>query len=301
MDKLYAATPPEQRTRPMVLNRAVLDLRHANATMRAVKELSEYLIKHPAEDEPATNVLGSALDAAARENPQALENATFAAAAKEWQRRDQEMDRSHPGWRHWGAKWLRNDDFRGIETDYKQFRDRLAEQQERTYRAQQRYESLYGPQGSIYRRGSTRVNAPLPVTFLVFGHTCLPSRSTLLSQGGTVVQKARGEDSVAPAAERSLSQTAYAAKADAQAEEKALEEMICHRPRPEFPRTFNPVDAGELTPPPGPAPIRATTAPATQPAAAAAATQPAGATPQAQPDQPRRVLRPGDLYRNAAH
>src|SRR3954471_16417305 len=58
MDKLYAATPADQRIRPMVLDRALLDLRHSSTLPRAVKELSEYLIKHPAEDEPATNILG---------------------------------------------------------------------------------------------------------------------------------------------------------------------------------------------------------------------------------------------------
>src|SRR6478752_250037 len=59
MDKLCAAIPLSERNRPMALDRAILELRKASTTLRGVKDLGEYLIKHPAEDEPAANILGS--------------------------------------------------------------------------------------------------------------------------------------------------------------------------------------------------------------------------------------------------
>jgi hypothetical protein len=284
MDLLFAAVPPNRRTRPMVLNRAVLDLRHANTTMRVVKELTEYLVNDPVEDEPATNILGSALDAAVRQNPQAIQSAAFEAGAKEWQRRNQAMDHSRAGWRRWGAKWLSDDEFRGIDTQYKQYRAQLAEQQETTYRARQRYESLYGRQGSV----SPGRSRSLPFTYyLPFGHTCTPSRSQLLPHVGAVGQMAGREE--APIAEPTLRQTAYTAKADAEAQEKALEEMVCHRPRAEFPRAYPAVAAAELKPPPGPSPIRPTTSPATHPAT----TEP---MPPPLSTSGTKISSPADLY-----
>src|SRR5262245_40726632 len=61
-EEIGRATPPAQRSRPLVLNRAIVDVATKANAMRAVRELSDYLRANRDPDETATNILGSALN-----------------------------------------------------------------------------------------------------------------------------------------------------------------------------------------------------------------------------------------------
>src|SRR5437660_1545250 len=50
LEKIYAATSPEQRSRGLVLNHAIVDLTRKVYVMRALRDLDQYLTKHRAED-----------------------------------------------------------------------------------------------------------------------------------------------------------------------------------------------------------------------------------------------------------
>ena len=91
MDKAYNATPPSQRTRPLVLNRAILDLTQQVYVMRAVREMDQDLRANPEPDEPAMNILGAALNATA-DTPRIKQGALWQSAYKEWERRNYKLN-----------------------------------------------------------------------------------------------------------------------------------------------------------------------------------------------------------------
>jgi hypothetical protein len=127
LDKVYNATPAAQRTRPMVLNRAILDLAARGTIMRGLRDLSEYLAKHRGEDEQATNLLAACLDAAAND-AKLKAGPIWQAAYKEWDRRNYLLDHSHAGWRRWGAKWVTDDETTAREAKVAELRRVVVEQ-----------------------------------------------------------------------------------------------------------------------------------------------------------------------------
>jgi hypothetical protein len=57
-DRVYNATPADQRSRPLVLNRAIFDMVQKRYVVRGLRDLTAYLTKHREEDELATNRAG---------------------------------------------------------------------------------------------------------------------------------------------------------------------------------------------------------------------------------------------------
>lgn len=110
IDQAYNAAGPEQRDRPLVLNRAALDLSQNATAMRAVRDLTAYLTKHRDPDEPATNRLGAALDVTGS-TPRLRESDLWKDALREWERRNYLLDRARPGYHRWGPKWLDEQDY----------------------------------------------------------------------------------------------------------------------------------------------------------------------------------------------
>src|SRR6476660_5788118 len=64
LEKLYESTPPAQRSRPLVIDHAILDMTQKVYAARAVKDLMQYFASHSVNDEAATNVLGASLNIA---------------------------------------------------------------------------------------------------------------------------------------------------------------------------------------------------------------------------------------------
>ena len=141
MDKAYAVTPATERNRPLVLNRAILDLRLRLNVMRAVRELHAYLVDRPEPDEEAHNILGAALNVAAA-SPRVKNGAVWQAAFREWERRNDEMDASRPGFRRWGAQWLSEQEYEASQDDRVALQRAADEQQARVDQAQTRVETL---------------------------------------------------------------------------------------------------------------------------------------------------------------
>jgi hypothetical protein len=77
MDKAYATTPADQRTRPLVLNRAIIDLTQRVNVMRAVRELQQYLRELSAPDEAGPEHPRRCLNVAA-EMPRCKKSAALA-------------------------------------------------------------------------------------------------------------------------------------------------------------------------------------------------------------------------------
>ncbi|MEO6436019.1 MAG: hypothetical protein ABIP55_09685 [Tepidisphaeraceae bacterium] len=116
LEKLAATVPPSRRQRPLVLNRAVLDLSQRIHVMRAVREVAQYLKDHPEMDEEATNLLGAALNLAAY-TPRWKQGALWQSAFREWDKRNEAMDRGRPGFRRWGVQWLTDAQFAQLQQD----------------------------------------------------------------------------------------------------------------------------------------------------------------------------------------
>ncbi|MEO6436020.1 MAG: hypothetical protein ABIP55_09690 [Tepidisphaeraceae bacterium] len=134
IERLVNETPLHDRSRPIVLNRAILDLVQKQYVMRGVRELSFYLSKHPAPDEEASNILGSALDLAGK-NERLLNGAIYKEAFGEFARREFALERRRPGWKRWGAKWVTEEEFKAIQRRRDETDALIAEQWERVIRA----------------------------------------------------------------------------------------------------------------------------------------------------------------------
>ena len=113
LDAIWKDTSPEKRSRALVINRAIVDLTDSRFVIRAVRDLGEYLVKHPEPDEQATNVLAAALNNAAGD-PKLKSNPIWQSAWKEWDRRNEQLDQSRPGFRRWGAQWLSDEEFAAL-------------------------------------------------------------------------------------------------------------------------------------------------------------------------------------------
>jgi hypothetical protein len=129
LDAIWKATPPEQRSRALVLNRAIVDLGDRRFVIRAVRDLGEYLAAHPAVDEPATNVLAAALNNAAFD-PRLKRGEIWQLAWKEWSGRNEALDQSRPGFRRWGADWLTDEQYAALRQRQKELEDLIHRQGE---------------------------------------------------------------------------------------------------------------------------------------------------------------------------
>jgi hypothetical protein len=129
LDAIWKATPPEQRSRTLALNRAIATFPDPRLAMSAVRDLSEYLAaRGGSADELATNILGSALNEAANQGDRIKEGAVWQAAYKEWARRNDLMDHSRPGFRRWGPQWLSDDEFAQLRQRQRDLEARIADQ-----------------------------------------------------------------------------------------------------------------------------------------------------------------------------
>jgi hypothetical protein len=142
LEKVYAQTAPEARSRALVLNHALADATQKTRVMRALKDLTAYLTAHRDPDEPATNILGGALNIAVLNDARLKSSELWQTAFREWDRRNYVLDHSRKGWRRWGTRWLSDDEYAQVQADIKSLKDAVAAQKEITDRAYDRAWSL---------------------------------------------------------------------------------------------------------------------------------------------------------------
>jgi len=116
LEQAYKARPLAQQPRPLILNRAMLDITQKVNIMRPIKDLREYLANLPPGqvDEDAVDLLGAALQAAAK-NPRTTELPLFGAGMKQMQTSIELLEQARPRERKWGQKWYRDADFHEIQ------------------------------------------------------------------------------------------------------------------------------------------------------------------------------------------
>ena len=124
LNRAYNETPPAQRSRALVINRAILDLAQKQNLLRGIRDLSEHLARNPEPDEEASNVLGAALDRAA-DNPKSRADPVYAAALREFARREAALERRRPGLRRWGAAWVTDEEFAPLRQNEQAYLERL--------------------------------------------------------------------------------------------------------------------------------------------------------------------------------
>lgn len=249
LDLAWKRTPPERRSRALVLNRAVVDLSSPAFVMRGLRDLTEYLVAHPEGDELATNVLGSALDVAAYE-PRLRAGRLWQAALREWERRNEQLDGSRPGFCRWGPRWL-------SEQEYADLRARQKEWQ-KSIRAQQKI-----VEAALHRVGASESRAAVGAEFVdrvpiewpgnrdrllqwrMKYQMTLAERKQVWKQedawkareGAALRQQARANQRHAAEVGAAVAR----ARADAQLELDLFDRLIAEQPRPEWPRAYEPV------------------------------------------------------------
>ena len=118
LNRAYNETPPAQRSRPLVLNRALLDLVQKANVVRGAKDLTEYFAANQKPDEEASNLLGAILELVAN-NSKWRDGPIYSAGLREFSRREAVLERAHPGQRRWGANWITEEELQGIKQKQK--------------------------------------------------------------------------------------------------------------------------------------------------------------------------------------
>lgn len=139
-DKLEKQVPVDQRTRAMVLNRAIADMSSDLTVMRAVRSLNEYLAKHPADDEVATNILAGALHRSAKET-RLKRGSVWQSAYAEWERRNASLEASRPGFHRWGVGWLDEEKYVALREDMRAAEQAIREQKARVEDAKRKLDA----------------------------------------------------------------------------------------------------------------------------------------------------------------
>jgi hypothetical protein len=248
LDAVYQATPPQARSRALVINHAILDLGRPVYVMRGLRDLTSYLIAHGEEDELATNVLGSCLDVAASK-PGMRRGAVWQAGFAEWQKRDAELEKAH-GKHRWGAKWLSEEEYQQLQGRREASDQAIDAQQERARKAADAVEvalirsevraliALPMMEREQRRTGSNAVGYAyhgemLDTIFLPSSYA--ESRSTPGSRAFKVGTRSKDEKE---ATERAITD----AELTLREELKRLDELLRKRPYPAWPTHYDPVD-----------------------------------------------------------
>ena len=265
MERAFDATPPAQRSRPLVLNRAILDLTQRVNVMRAVRDTYQYLRAHPQQDEQAVNILGAALNVAA-DNLRWKRGTLWQSAFKEWERRTNLMNDLRPGFRRWGTQWLTEEQYQSLQDDRDAIDRRIDAQAARVDRATTVVQTLNARHRMLVQsadiqrqqmstRGGQRVgdpNAPIgrQPTSPVGRQPTSPVGVPDPAQSGATAWAAADD-----AASRVAAELTVAVK-DREAEVTRLAELRRAKGslRPMWPRTFEPIASDALTPPPPPPP-----------------------------------------------
>ena len=141
LNSAYNQTPAAQRSRPLILNRALLDLVQKSNLLRGIKDINLYFTRNPAPDEEASNILGSLLELAA-DNSRWREGPIYAEAFREFARREAVLERHRPGFKRWGPKWLTQAEFDEIKAKDRELVEQIEAQGRVVNRLQATYATL---------------------------------------------------------------------------------------------------------------------------------------------------------------
>jgi hypothetical protein len=242
MEKIGKAVPPQQRGRAFTINRTILDLGQKRLLMRGVKELGDYLIKNRAEDEYATNVLGGALNIAARD-PSLKKGALWQAAFTEWDRRNYVLDHSRPGYHRWGTKWLTEEENNDLKAKKQAREDAIAKQYERITQLWSNFDAKRREYETLVRNTPVYGFGPYQGGNLVPGQNQQPIDPNLYQQQ---MANQRYQQLALEQSADEVTQVANEYKAAIMAYNRMENTIIA----PEWPTSFDPVDATENIPPP---------------------------------------------------
>jgi hypothetical protein len=110
LDRACEDVPEAERSRSLVLNRAIADLRLRINVTRAVRDLTVYLENH-LDDEMAANMLGSAGTQAIARDKRFEKSKLCDRAVVTLRKAIGELEAKRPGYRKWGGNWLNADLF----------------------------------------------------------------------------------------------------------------------------------------------------------------------------------------------
>jgi hypothetical protein len=255
MERAYDATPAAQRPRPLVLNRAILDLTQRVNVMRAVRDLQQYLRAEPQrQDEQAVNILGAALNVAA-DNPRWKGGTLWQSAFREWDRHNSQMNDLRPGFRRWGPQWLTEEQYQALQEDRDAIDRAIAEQAARVERATTVVQTLKARHrmlvqtSQIQRQqmtGRGRVDDPnAPI-----GGRGSPLGPPDAAQSTATAWAAANDAAARAAADLQVAVSDHQAEAARLAELRRAKGSL----RPMWPSTFDPIPFDALTPPAPPPP-----------------------------------------------
>ncbi len=171
LEQAYRATPPAQLARPLVLNRAMLDVMQKVNAMRAAKDLRDYLRLHPEPDDQAANILGAALQTACAKNTRVQQNDVFQSAAKQLDLAVASLEQARPDTKKWGSKWYGKADFSHLRwkvettTDHWRFEQDRADHEKADWNKAmaevQRYNTINTNPVHAHRNGVDQWNCPI--------------------------------------------------------------------------------------------------------------------------------------------
>ena len=255
MERAFETTPPAQRTRPLVLNRAILDLTQRVNVMRAVRDTYQYLRANPEQDEQAVNILGAALNVAA-DNPRWKRGTLWQSAFKEWERRTNQMNDLRPGYRRWGTQWLTEEQYQMLQADRDAIDRAIDQQAARVDRATTVVETLAARHQALVQTaqiqrqqfttpGQQGYDPNAPIGRPAGTSPLIPTDPSQSAAAATAW--AASND----AASRAAAELAVATK-DRELEARRLAELRRAKSslRPMWPTTFEPLALDALAPPP---------------------------------------------------
>jgi len=243
LEKIYNATPADQRSRALVLNHAIIDLTKKVYVMRALRDLDEYLTKHRAEDEQGTNILGAALNIAA-DNPSLKRGPIWQSAYREWNRRNYVMDHSRPGSHRWGVRWISDQEYEKLQKKRSDLDDAIARQEEVVRDESERLDDL------ARRQAGSAADAMGVNDIRQFVQTVLndpyADASQKLAAGG-VNMRSRGEQMESLAHANELYKWCQQQLAEVKKQQAILRELYATRIVPDWPTRFDPIEANQPT------------------------------------------------------
>ena len=262
LNRAFDGTPEAQRSRALVLNRAILDLVQKRNVLRGVKDLYAYLGHNERPDEDASNILGASLNLVA-DNEKWRDGPIYADAFREFARREAVLERGRPGFRRWGAGWITQAEYDAIKLKDKDLTEQIASQYQTLSTRTTDLNGLreqYATAGKQYAAYSTHRHPPMKDR-PVYISNC-PSCQALLSARQTLNE---------------LSVEIRKASVELQQVRSVYESLQKKQIKPTWPARFEPINPAAPEPPPPPIVplgLDVATQPAT-PQATQPATQPA--------------------------
>ena len=273
LNRAYNETPPPQRARALILNRALLDLVQKANPMRGIKDVHQYLARHHAPDEQASNLLASLLELAA-ENRRWRDGPLYAEALREFARREAVLERHRPGFKRWGHRWITQAEFDAITDKDRELERQIAEQEQYVGR-------LAASQVTL--NDQYNVAARKAYAFANHRHVRRYNDPVRLNPAPCAACQAMYE---AQRSVNDINAELQTLNAQVQREQRELAQLKTRQVKPQWPRRYPPIDPDAPPPPPPQHPAVVALA-ATQPATApSAATEAAGGSPPVLPPTP---------------